>query len=319
MTTLVFQLWAALALDFFLGDPRWMPHPVRIMGRTAEIIEIRARKIFRSERLAGIAAAATLIAATISASWGLLKAARCISPVAGHVAAVWMLYTTLAVRDLWGHSRAVFKPLESGSLDQARAAVGRMVGRDTSELDEAGIVRASVESVAENSVDGVLSPIFYALLFGPVGAMAYKAVNTLDSMFGYRNERYLNFGWASARVDDILNFVPARLSVLFVFIGAVFPGGRPMQALRSVSRDAPKHLSPNAGYPEAAFAGALGVQLGGPLIRKGRPDSTPFMGDPLVSMNRECIHRANMLMIRSTLTGAVLLSGAAIFLGAVFR
>jgi adenosylcobinamide-phosphate synthase len=319
MKTLVVQLWVALALDFLLGDPRWMPHPVRIMGRAAELLEILARKTFYNERLAGVVAAAILIAATASASWGLLKGAQWMSPMAGNVAAVWMLYTTLAVKDLSGHGRAVFKPLESGDLDRARAAVARMVGRDTSELDEAGIVRASVESVAENSVDGVLSPIFYALLFGPVGAMAYKAVNTLDSMFGYRNDRYLNFGWASARVDDIVNFFPARLSVLFVFIGAVFPGGRPIQALRSVFRDAPKHLSPNAGYPEAAFAGALGVQLGGPLIRKGRPDSTTFMGDPLVSMNRECIHRANMLMIRSSLTGAVLMSGAGVLLGVAFR
>jgi adenosylcobinamide-phosphate synthase len=227
----------------------------------------------------------------------------------GDLAAIWMLYTALAAKDLAVHSRSVWDALESDDLLQARRAVARMVGRDTAQLDEPGIVRAAVESVAENTVDGILSPLFYALIFGPVGAMVYKAVSTLDSTFGYRNERYLRFGWASARIDDVANYIPARLSLLFVFIGALFGGGRPGPVVRIGLRDARRHRSPNAGYGEAAFAGALGVQLGGPLSRHGLPDSTPLLGDPLGTLDRRCIHAANRIMFRTTLAAALLMSG----------
>jgi adenosylcobinamide-phosphate synthase len=228
----------------------------------------------------------------------------------GDLAAIWMLYTALAAKDLAVHSRAVWEALESQDVLQARHAVSRMVGRDTAQLDESGIVRAAVESVAENTVDGILSPLFYALIFGPVGAMVYKAVSTLDSTFGYRNERYLRFGWASARLDDVANYIPARLGLFFVFIGALFGGGRPGPALRIGLRDARRHKSPNAGYGEAAFAAALGVQLGGPLRRNGRPDATPLLGDPVGPLDRRCIHKANRLMFSATLAAALLMSGA---------
>lgn len=308
MKSLVLQIWIALALDFFIGDPRWLPHPVRAIGRAARAIEGPARRMSRNQRLAGSVAAATVIGGTCLAAWGLLTAVRGLSWLLCDVVAIWILYTTFAAKDLSIHSSAVSAALAEGNLPRARYAVSRMVGRDTEALDERGVVRAAVESVAENTVDGVLAPLFFAFLFGPVGAMAYKAINTLDSTFGYRNERYLHFGWAAARIDDAANFVPARLSLVLVSMGALMSGGRAIRALGVGLRDARKHASPNSGFPEAAFAGALGVQLGGPLLRNGRPDLAPLLGDPVDPLDMEHIHKASALMFASTLVAALVMS-----------
>jgi adenosylcobinamide-phosphate synthase len=175
-----------------------------------------------------------------------------------------------------------------------------MVGRDTDQLDEEGITRAAVESVAENTVDGVIAPLFFAFLGGPVGALMYKAVNTLDSTFGYRNERYAEFGWASARIDDLANYLPARLAVPFIAAAAIFLDQRPQEALRLSRRDGRKHASPNSGLSEAAMAGALGVRLGGPVLRKGKVDDMPYFGDPVVPLKPDHIRKANALMFIST-------------------
>jgi adenosylcobinamide-phosphate synthase len=309
LNSYVLHIWIALALDFLIGDPRWMPHPVRLIGRTAQILESPARRILSNQRLAGIVVATIIIGGSVLATWGLLKATRGISSLLGDLFAIWMLYSSLAVKDLAVHSRFVLRALESGDLVQARQAVGRMVGRDTAQLSEPGIIRGTVESVAENTVDSVVSPLFFAFLFGPVGAMAFKAINTLDSTFGYRNDRYIHFGWASARIDDVANFVPARLGLLFVSIGAFLSIGRPGRALRIGLRDARKHKSPNAGFPEAAFAGALGIQLGGPLSRNGCPEATPFLGDPIAPLDQCHIYKANTLMFAATLAAALLMSG----------
>jgi adenosylcobinamide-phosphate synthase len=309
MNSLVLHIWIALALDFLIGDPRWLPHPVRIIGRTAQMLEGPARGMLHNQRLAGIVVAGVVIGGTGLATWGLLTIARNVFPLLGDLVAIGILYLTLAAKDLAVHSRAVLCALEADDLPQARLAVARMVGRDTEQLDEPAIVQAAVESVAENTVDGVLAPLFFAVLFGPVGAMVYKAVNTLDSIFGYKNKSYLRFGWASARIDDAANYIPARLSVLFISLAAFFSGGRASRALRVGLRDARKHRSPNAGYPEAAFAGALGVQLGGPLIRKGRPDPTPRLGDPIDPLGREEISNANTLMFAATIVAALFMSG----------
>lgn len=309
MSGLALHIWIAVMLDFLIGDPRWLPHPVRIIGRTAQMLERPARHMFRNERLAGVVVAATIIGGTGLATWGVLTAARGVSSLTGDLVAIWLLYVAFAAKDLSVHSRAVFTALNAKDLPQARYRVSRMVGRDTETLDESGIVRAAVESVAENTVDGILSPLFYAVLFGPVGAMAYKAVNTLDSTFGYHNDRYLHFGWTSARIDDAANYVPARLSLVFVTIGAFLTGGRPRRVLRVGLRDARKNRSPNAGYPEAAFAGALGVQLGGPVIRNGRLDATALLGDPINPLERGHIHKANTLMLAVTMVAALIMSG----------
>lgn len=319
MNSLVLHIWIALTLDCVLGDPRWLPHPVRIVGRTAQVLERPLRRLVRSQRFAGIVMAATVVGGTALATWGMLAAAAHLSSALRDLAAVWVLYTSFAARDLALHSRAVVEALEARDLAHARHCVSRMVGRDTQNLDEPAIIRATVESVAENTVDGILAPLFFAVLFGPVAAMAYKAANTLDSTFGYRNERYLYFGWASAKIDDIANYIPARLSLVFVSIGASVSGAPAGQVLRIGLRDAGKHRSPNAGYPEAAFAGALGVQLGGTLFRNNRPHAAPRLGDPVDDLRRRHIHKANALMVSTTMTAALLIPGTRFLLEAMLR
>lgn len=319
MISLVWQIWIALALDMLVGDPRWMPHPVRLMGRVALALEAPARRRIRNERLAGVLTALVVILGTALVCWGLLFAVRSMSPLIGDIVSVWMLYTTFAARDLGGHSHRVFKALVAGDLAGARAAVSQIVGRDTEALGEAGVVRATVESVAENTVDGVLAPLFFAVVLGPVGAMTFKAVSTLDSTFGYKNSRYRRFGWASARADDGANFIPARLSLLFIAMGAALAGARPGKALAVGLRDARKHASPNAGFPEACFAGALGVRLGGPVVRSGRAPESPFLGDPEERLGKHHISRANMLMWAATLSAALVFTGLRALMEGIFH
>jgi len=313
VNSLVTDIWIALVLDFLMGDPKWLPHPVRFIGRTAQMLEGPARRMSSNQRLAGIVVAVAVIGGTCLTTWGLLTAARGASSLIGDIVRIWILYSAFAAKDLSSHSHAVSVALAAENLPQARYAVSRMVGRDTKSLDEKGIVRAAVESVAENTVDGIVSPLFFAFLFGPVGAMGYKAINTLDSTFGYRNDRYLHFGWASARIDDAANYIPARFSLVFISIAALLSGARPIRALRIGLRDGRKHSSPNSGYPEAAFAGALGVQLGGPLLRDGRLDMFPLLGDPGDPLDRGHIRKANTLMFLVTVLFALLMSGAGIW------
>lgn len=300
------QIWAALALDLLIGDPRWRFHPVRLIGGFARGLEAPLLGLVRSPRLAGILAAAAVVSGVAGATWGLLALAGLAAPLLRDLLSIGMLYTTFAAKDLAAHSGAVLEQLEAGDIPAARERVSRMVGRDTAGLDETGIVRAAVESVAENSVDGVLAPLLFAFLGGPVGAMTYKAVNTLDSTFGYRNERYRVFGWASARLDDLVNYLPARLSVATIAVAALFLGERPSHALRIAARDRLRHRSPNSGHPEAAFAGALGIRLGGPISRGGTIDDLPSLGDPLRPLARHQIREANALMFGATLTAALL-------------
>jgi adenosylcobinamide-phosphate synthase len=184
-------------------------------------------------------------------------------------------------------------------LASARRCVGAIVGRDTDRLDEAGVVRAAVESVAESAVDGVTAPLLFAVVAGPVGAIVYRAVNTLDSMFGHQDERYRDFGWAAARIDDLANYVPARLTAPLVCVAALVLRLRPGLAWRMLLRDGRKHASPNSGLTEAAMAGALGVQLGGLTYYDGQPLAKPTIGDPVVPHTPGDIRRANALMFTS--------------------
>ena len=298
-------IFAALVLDFILGDPRWLPHPVRLIGRSAMALEGPMRKRFSNPKTAGNVTAAVIILGTALVTAGLLWGAQKIHPLADDLLSVILLYTTFAARGLASHSYAVYKALKAGDVPLARQQVAKMVGRDTEQLDEKGIVRAAVESVAENSVDGVVAPLFFAFLLGPVGAMTYKAISTLDSTFGYKNEKYIDFGRASAKIDDAANYIPARLSLLLIPLASVFTDSSPLGAWRMCRRDSRKHASPNSGFPESAFAGALGVQLGGPLMRHGQPTATPLIGDPLQPLERIHILKANVLLIAFTLIATI--------------
>lgn len=233
-------------------------------------------------------------------AWGAIHGAARLHPLAGDIVGIAVLWTTIAARDLVRHSHNIYQALAGHDLPTARQRLSLIVGRDTAHLDEAGVVRATVESVAESTVDGVTAPLFYALLFGPLGAIAYRAINTLDSTFGYKNERYLYFGWASARLDDAANWLPARLTVPAMVAAAALLGLAPRRAIAIARRDGRKHDSPNAGLAEATMAGALGVQLGGTNFYGGEALEKPCIGDPMEPLRSSHIRRANALMYVTT-------------------
>jgi adenosylcobinamide-phosphate synthase len=312
---LTFQILLAVALDLLLGDPRWLPHPVRGIGWLAQRLERPLRRLIPAEKAAGIVTVLLVVGSTGLTVWAAVRLAGLIHPLAGDVVSALAIYTAIAARDLARHSMAVFRALAAGDLALARQRVAHIVGRDTAHLDEAGVTRATVECVAESTVDGVTAPLFFAIVAGPVGAMAYRAVNTLDSTFGYKTERYLHFGWASARLDDLANYLPARLTAPLIGVAAALLGRRPLQAWRILRRDGRKHESPNAGLSEAAMAGALGVQLGGLNTYAGEPLEKPAIGDPAVPLAAGHIPAANALMFATL--ALFLALGLAIRAGAV--
>jgi len=270
---------AAVVLDWLLGDPRRLPHPVVLMGRLIARLETFLRSRISDERVGGV----FLLLLTVGISAGVaalvLAVARAIHPYLGFGCGVIVAWTCLAARSLHRESKLVADALERGDLPEARRWLSYIVGRDTEQLDEPDIWRAAIETVAENSSDGVIAPLFYLMLGGPVAAVAYKAVNTLDSMVGYKNERYLRFGWASARCDDLVNWLPARLTGLLMVCAAPLTGLDFRRSWWIMARDGRNHSSPNSGVPEAAAAGALGVRLGGTNSYFGKPVVKPTIGD----------------------------------------
>ena len=294
------QILLAVALDLLLGDPRWVPHPVKYMGRFAMWLEAPLRRSISNPRIAGVVAAALVVLSTALVTAGLVHLGSLVHPLLGDLVSVLFIYAGIAARDMVQHSYEVYHALATGTLNEARRRVAMICGRDTESLDEEAVSRATVESVAENMVDGVIAPLFFVVLGGPVGLMAYKAASTLDSTFGYKNEQYLEFGWASARLDDVVNFIPARLAALLTPVAAALLGQRPSSAWASFVRDRAKHPSPNAGQAEAAMAGALGIQLGGLSFYGGMPSQKPTLGDPLVPVERAHILQANALLMTTS-------------------
>lgn len=306
---LEYQILLALALDLLIGDPGWFPHPVRLIGNLAIRMEGPARRLQPDTRIAGLFVAVAVVILSTSSVWFVLFCSRLAHPIMGDLVSVFVLYTGIALRDMVRHSSDVYQALISGSLFEARRRVGMICGRETERLDETAVTRAAVESVAENMVDGVTAPLFFAIIAGPVGMVAYKAVNTLDSTFGYKNERYREFGWASARLDDLLNFVPSRLTALLVPLAARILGERASGSFSAFIRDRNRHPSPNAGQTEAAVAGALGIQLGGLSYYSGQPSDKPTLGDPVEPVASAHILRANsILVVTSVLVLVVMLT-----------
>jgi len=272
---------AAILLDLLLGDPRRLPHPVVHIGKLIKVLEKALRPLVRNERAGGVILLIMTVGITSGVAVALLAGAYAVNSHAGFAVAVLLSWTCLAARSLHHESRLVADALARGELTEARGYLSFIVGRDTEGLDEQEVWRATVETVAENTSDGVIAPLFYLILGGPPLALAYKAVNTLDSMVGYRNERYLRFGWASARCDDLLNLIPARLTGLLMVAVAPITGLSGRDAWRVMRRDGRNHSSPNSGIPEAAAAGALGVKLGGTNVYSGVPVPKPTIGEPL--------------------------------------
>ena len=310
---------AGFALDAAFGDPHGWPHPVRLVGKQIELEEkIIDRYVLseleeagdswpldraQTERLAGAALAGDVVLLSPLAVFLLLKAAQKVHPALSLAVESVLCYQLLAARSLRDESMRVHDALVRDDVEGAREAVAMIVGRDTDALDEQGIARAAVETVAENASDGVVGPLLAMGVAGAPGAMAYKAVNTLDSMVGYKNERYKNLGWASAKLDDAVNIVPARVAGVLMCAAAKVTGLDAKGAFKIFMRDRLNHASPNSAHTEAACAGALGVQLGGGNVYFGEYVEKPTIGDDDRPIEAEDIDRANKLMYGTAALG----------------
>lgn len=314
------MVWSQVALaymiDLAFGDPRAIPHPVVIIGRLISFLERLLYKEGASKaqmRLRGAVLVLLVVMLTASLTWGVVWATFQIDETAGFVVATLFLATTIATRGLIDSAKDVAAALSDGNLDEARLRVARIVGRDTANMKRRDVVRATIESAAENAVDGVIAPILFAFIGGAPLAMAYKAVNTMDSMLGYKNERYEDFGWAAARLDDLVNYVPARLSVLILGVAALLCRRNAKAAILVALRDGRNHASPNSGFPEAAVAGAFGLRLGGTNYYGGVPRKTGFIGDGKGALTEKHINGvAWIIFVASALT---ILLGRAVFFG----
>lgn len=303
-------LLVGFLLDCVVGDPHWMPHPVRWIGRLIAWLEQSLRPHFPAtaagERLAG----SVLVVLVLLVSGGLtalvLWLCMAVSKMLYLVVASVLCGYLLAARSLREESMLVAQALEKDGLEAGRKAVSMIVGRDTASLDELGVTKAAVETVAENTSDGVVAPLLYLALGGPVLGMLYKAINTMDSMVGYQNERYGHFGTAAAKLDDVVNFLPARLSGLLMCVGAWCCGLDGRNAWRIFCRDRLAHKSPNSAHTEAACAGALRVQLAGNSSYFGKMVEKPTIGDALRPVERGDIARANGLMYATALLALLL-------------
>jgi adenosylcobinamide-phosphate synthase len=306
------ELAVACLLDAAVGDPRWFPHPVRWMGSIVNWYDRRIHQLLLSsakQRMAGVLLAVALPAGAYTVGALLIWVGNSIDLLWGSIVTMLLAWTTLAARDLIDHVLAVQRALQSVSLPEARRAVAKIVGRDTKEMAESDIVRATVETIAESTADGIIAPLFYLVLGGAPLALAYKAVSTLDSMIGHLDDRYRWFGWASARLDDVANFLPARITALLLVLSAgIVSRSWPamQQAWKILLRDGQLHPSPNSGHPEAAMAGALRVQLGGTSRYDGLPIKRPCLGDPDQPLTRAHIGRALTLMLWTSFTGVLL-------------
>jgi adenosylcobinamide-phosphate synthase len=269
----------AMAMDALVGWPDRLfariGHPVTWLGKVIAALDARWNRDTdpaSTRRVAGVAAALFVIVAAATIGWAVQR----IVPfgLVGSTLLGLLAWPFVAFRSLYDHVAAVRDPLRAGNIDSARNAVSMIVGRDPQALDDAGIARAAIESLAENASDGVVAPLFWGVLFGLPGIIGYKAVNTLDSMIGHRSPRHEAFGWAAARIDDVANFIPARLTGLLF---ALFAGERRAQAMSCMWTDARRHRSPNAGWPEAAMAGALGIKLCGPRAYHGEVADEPWL------------------------------------------
>jgi adenosylcobinamide-phosphate synthase len=296
-------LSAGFILDLLLGDPPWLPHPVRLIGRLAAWAEPHCRRLTSNQYLAGSLFAAGLVIAAGGSVWLVLWMMQQFHPVLAALAMVYFMYAGLAVRDLAREAQAVWRHLQANVLPGARQQLSRIVGRDTDRLAAPEIVRATVETVAESTVDGILAPMFFATLGGAPGLWAYKAINTLDSMVGHREAPYTQFGWAAARLDDLANFIPARVGLLLFGLGTWLAGGAPGRCWRVGWRDGRKHPSPNAGISEAAMAGALGVRLGGRSTYDGIEEVRPYIGDPVHPLEISCIPQTIRIMYATSAAG----------------
>ena len=303
-------------IDLAVGDPRWLYHPIRAIGNMIALFEKILRNWFpkspKGERSAGVLLVVLTVAVSTAVPLLLLYLAFFISEWLGFVLETFMCYQLLATRALKDESMKVYDALQTGDLEQSRYAVSMIVGRDTKELTEEGVTKATVETVAENASDGVIAPLFYMMIGGAVLGFTYKSINTMDSMIGYKNERYRYFGTCAALLDDVVNFIPARLSGLLMVLASAVSGFDAKQAFRIFKRDRKNHASPNSAQTEAVMAGALNIQLAGDAWYFGKLYEKPTIGDAHRPVETEDIKRSNRLLY-STAILSVILFGLARF------
>ncbi len=313
---LLFHIAAFLlgfVMDLIIGDPQWFPHPVRAIGGlvsflTKKLLKTDGERNPKKERAGGILCVLTVLIVVTIITSALFIASYLIHPYLGLALEAVMTWQILAVKSLRVESMKVYKALMSGTLVDARKAVSMIVGRDTAVLDEEGVIKAAVETVAENTSDGVIAPMLYTAIGGPVLGFIYKSINTMDSMIGYKNEKYLYFGRAAAKLDDFVNFLPSRFSAVMLIIAGAL-GGKSYSAgnaVRIYKRDRHNHASPNSAQTEAVCAGALGLKLAGNAFYFGKLVEKPFIGDELRSPEREDIRRVNRLMVISAVLTEIL-------------
>lgn len=289
--------------DLVFGDPRWFPHPVRMMGRLISFFERTlngsAHKTMR--RFCGALTAFSVIAISGIGAYVTIEMAAKFHPIAGKIAWIFLAYTTLAVKDLVMHAHTVRKMLAINDIEEARRKLSLMVGRDTQRLSQESVICATVETIAESTTDGIVAPLFYLFIGGPVLAVMFKAISTLDSMIGHKDERYLHFGWCAARLDDAANFIPARISGLLISAAAMFCGKNSAKSFRIMLKDGKKQDSPNSAVSEAAMAGALGMRLGGTCVYPGGIVEHPYLGEQKGPVSLSLIKEAATISIITSL------------------
>ncbi|MGD1074467.1 MAG: adenosylcobinamide-phosphate synthase CbiB [Thermodesulfovibrionales bacterium] len=317
------ELLLAFMLDLAIGDPRWLPHPVTIIGAGIQKVELFMRTYVApplQAKWAGVLLVMFIVIPSAGITLFVVKALRWLQGhdswgVLGTIALVYLISTTIAVRGLTDSARLVIESVKDGSIEGARQKLSMIVGRDTKSLSENEVLKATVETLAENLSDGVIAPVFYLVIGGLPLAMTYKAINTLDSMVGYKNDRYLHFGWAAARLDDLANYLPARITgiliVISVFVVCMakdtlnsLPAA--IRSFKTMLRDGRNHTSPNSGIPEASMAGALGIRLGGPSTYGGSLVEKPYIGEPATEDYLTAAIKAIPLVWVASVVGAVI-------------
>lgn len=301
---------SAYLLDIVVGDPEFLPHsahPVRWMGRLIDFLERALTRFTGNGRLAGVLLAIIVLASVLAVSGGLMYLAYGLSTAVFLLVSIYLGWSVLSVKSLGKEASGVMESLKRDELNTARHRLSRIVGRDTEGLARQDVIRAVVETVSENTSDGVVAPLFYLALGGPVLAVTYKAINTLDSMVGYKNSRYRELGWFSARLDDWANYVPARITAALMVVSSRFLGLDSKRAFQVLKTDGRLHASPNAGLPQAAVAGALGIRLGGPASYFGEVHEKPYIGQGTMEVEEPMVE-ATLGVMRLTALFMLLLT-----------